>query len=101
MSKLNRNLQAKYIKACAQRREWAHGEFTKSSYLCGQETFGNEIRGAKPRQGKTVAWFNRDKMVERTTHEIAQRYVRPQTPAQIAWAEAGQVTLIRNGKVVG
>jgi hypothetical protein len=100
MAKLNRNLQAKYIKACAQRRESAHSEFTKSSYLCGQETFGNEIRGAKPRQSKPVEWFNRDKMVETTAHAVAQRFTRTQTPAQVAWAEAGQITLYRKGRVV-
>lgn len=100
MSKLNRSLQAKHIKACAQRREWAHGEFTKASYLMGQETFGNEIRGAKPRQSKPVQWFDRNNMVERTTHSIAQRFARTQTVAQDAWADAGQVTLYRNGRVV-
>ena len=100
MSRPNRSLQAKHIKATAQRREWAVGEFTKFAYLSGQETFGNEIRGAKPRQSKPVQWFNRDKMVERTTHSIAQRFVRTQTVAQDAWAEAGQVTLYRNGKIV-
>ena len=100
MSRPNRSLQAKHIKATAQRREWASAEFTKSVYLCGQETFGNEIRGAKPRQSKPVQWFNRDKMVERTTHSIAQRFARTQTVAQDAWAEAGQITLYRKGRVV-
>ena len=100
MSRPNRSLQAKHIKATAQRREWAMGEYTKSSYLMGQETFGNEIRGAKPRQSKPVQWFNRDKMVETTAHAVAQRFVRTQTVAQDAWAEAGQITLYRNGRPV-
>jgi hypothetical protein len=100
MSRPNRSLQAKNIKATAQRREWAMGEYTKSSYLMGQKTFGNEIRGAKPRQSKPVQWFNRDKMVETTAHAVAQRFTRTQTPAQVAWAEAGQITLYRNGKPV-
>ena len=100
MSRPNRSLQAKHIKATAQRREWASAEFTKFAYLSGQETFGNEIRGAKPRQSKPVQWFNRDKMVETTAHAIAQRFIRTQTPAQVAWAEAGQVTLYRRGMVV-
>ena len=100
MSRPNRSLQAKNIKATAQRREWASLEFTKFAYLSGQETFGNEIRGAKPRQSKPVQWFNRDKMVEKTTHSIAQRFSRTQTVAQDAWAEAGQITLYRNGRAV-
>ena len=101
MSRPNRSLQAKNIKATAQRREWASSEFTKFAYLSGQETFGNEIRGAKPRQSKPVQWFDRSKMVERTTHSIAQRFVRTQTVAQDAWADAGQITLYRHGRVVG
>jgi len=100
MSRLNRNLQAKHIKATAQRREAAIAEFTKAPYLMGGRTFGNEIDGAKPRQRKVVEWFDRDTSVERTTHAIAQRFTRPQTVAQSAWAEAGQVTLYRNGKPV-
>lgn len=97
MSRINRNLQAKYIKACAQRREAAIAEFTKAPYLTGGRTFGNEIDGVAPRQRKPVEWFDRE---SKKVPYAPIRAPRTLTAAESAWAEAGQVTLYRNGRVV-
>lgn len=86
MSRPNRNLQAKYMKACAQKREASHMEYSKAGYRNGNTIASCD--GAKHqtlRQSKPAPYLRHAEKV--------------MSPLRAAWVDGGTM-LIRNGVVI-
>ncbi len=96
----NRSLQAKHERAMRQRQERASIEYGKSGYQTAKPFEADAPKREKLSQPRKVQWFDRQAKRVAYIPAPAKRREIVGAPLLAAWAEAGQVTLYRNGAMV-